>query len=300
MGLRPLARAVEIARADGVGGLLEAVERSDHPAREHRCGRRRDGEDGGGDGGQDGPVAVDARVHGGGRVGDADGAVDDAAGGGRHGDVEEVGAERLRGPRAGGDLAGERSSDLRARGEVSAAGGRGVDDGAPAAVDDEHATAGLGGVVGCDPWNLFRHGRSLLECVLDEGGERDGVALDLAGEVLPFAVRVGDRERDLEQREHEHGDGEVGREEPASHGCGASRRPTPRTVSIQRGSPSFFRSEATWTSIVFVGPNHSVFQTSRSMWSRLTTAPGSEASSASRSNSLGVSASSRSVQRRAA
>ena len=45
---------------------------------------------------------------------------------------------------------------------------------------------------------------------------------------------------------------------------------------------------------VFVGPNHSVFQTSRSMpLAARSTAPGSDASSASRSNSFVVSASSR-------
>ena len=68
-----------------------------------------------------------------------------------------------------------------------------------------------------------------------------------------------------------------------------SRRPMPRTVSIQPGSPSFLRSEATWTSIVFAEPYQVVCQTSSRIRWRLTTAPGSCASSARSSNSFGVS-----------
>ena len=66
------------------------------------------------------------------------------------------------------------------------------------------------------------------------------------------------------------------------------------TVSIHDGWPSFLRSAATWTSMVFVPPYHDVSQTSSKIRARDTTAPGSFASSASRSNSLGVSSISRS------
>ena len=43
-------------------------------------------------------------------------------------------------------------------------------------------------------------------------------------------------------------------EKAAAHVGDVRRSPTPRTVSIHPGSPSFFRSAATWTSIVFVAP----------------------------------------------
>jgi hypothetical protein len=52
----------------------------------------------------------------------------------------------------------------------------------------------------------------VLERVLDEGGQRDSVSLDLVGEILAFVVRVGDPERDLEQGQDEDGDGEVAEE----------------------------------------------------------------------------------------
>ena len=69
-----------------------------------------------------------------------------------------------------------------------------------------------------------------------------------------------------------------------------NRNPTPRTVSIQPGSPSFLRSDATCTSSVFVGPYQCGSQTfSSSSW-RGRTAPASSARNARRSNSFGVSA----------
>ena len=67
------------------------------------------------------------------------------------------------------------------------------------------------------------------------------------------------------------------------------RRPTRRTVSIHSGWPSLRRSDATCTSTVLVGPYQWGSHTSSRMVWRLTTAPGSSASRASRSNSFGDS-----------
>ena len=58
------------------------------------------------------------------------------------------------------------------------------------------------------------------------------------------------------------------------------------------GRPSLRRNEATCTSRVLVGPYQWGSQTSSRMVSRFTTAPGSSASKASRSNSFGVTATS--------
>ncbi len=55
------------------------------------------------------------------------------------------------------------------------------------------------------------------------------------------------------------------------------RKPTPRTASIQPGSPSFLRSAATCTSIVFGEPYQRVSHTSSKIRLRLSAAPGSEA-----------------------
>ena len=86
-----------------------------------------------------------------------------------------------------------------------------------------------------------------------------------------FAVRscrrrgVGQGERNLQHGEQEDRQRQVAREEPPQGSSGAaSRKPTPRTVSIQPGSPSFLRRDATCTSIVFVGPYQCVSQTSSS------------------------------------
>ena len=110
---------------------------------------------------------------------------------------------------------------------------------------------------------------------------------------------VDESERHLEHREDDDGEREVADQQPARHA--RSRRPTPRTVSISVGSPSFLRNAATCTSTVFDEPYQVVSQTSRRIRWRSTTTPGSEASSARRSNSFSVSCSSRpsSVARRA-
>ena len=115
---------------------------------------------------------------------------------------------------------------------------------------------------------------------------------DVRRQVAALGALVLHAERHLEAEQDEQRDPEVAEQQPPGHGT-CSRKPTPRTVSIQPGSPSFRRSAATWTSIVFEEPYQLVCQTSASSRCRLTAAPGSRASAASSSNSFGVSSSSR-------
>src|SRR6266542_2374383 len=167
----------------------------------------------------------------------------------------------------------------------------------PAGVHDDDAAACVAPVVGGERDELYRRGfRPVFEGAFGKRGEGVGVALDLGGQVLALAAGVRDPEWDLEQREHGKHEREIREKQPSGHGRARRRSPTPRTVSIQPGSPSLRRSEATCTSTVFVGPNQSVFHTWRRIRSRGTTTPGSAASSASRSNSFGVSSSSRAAR----
>ena len=122
---------------------------------------------------------------------------------------------------------------------------------------------------------------------------------DVRRQIAALGALVLHAERHLEAEQDEQRDPEVAEQQPAGHGT-CSRKPTPRTVSIQPGSPSFRRSAATWTSIVFEEPYQLVCQTSASNRCRLTAAPGSRASAASRSNSFGVSSSSLPGEGRAA
>ena len=86
----------EVAAGDLAGGGVDVAERPHDPAREPACQGHRNGEHDRSDRGQDQPVAAHSLVNLRSRVGDAGGAVDDAAGGDRHRHVEEVGAERAR------------------------------------------------------------------------------------------------------------------------------------------------------------------------------------------------------------
>ena len=96
---------------------------------------------------------------------------------------------------------------------------------------------------------------------------------DVRRQVAALGALVLHAERHLEAEQDEQRDPEVAEQQPARHGT-RSRKPTPRTVSIQPGSPSFRRSAATWTSIVFEEPYQLVCQTSASSRCRLTAAPG--------------------------
>ena len=80
-------------------------------------------------------------------------------------------------------------SDFRPRREVPGARRRRVDEPSPVVVDHEDARACVGAVVARDAPNTSGHRSTLLEGVLDEARERDGVPLDLVGESL--ALRYG-------------------------------------------------------------------------------------------------------------
>ena len=100
----------------------------------------------------------------------------------------------------------------------------------------------------------------------------DRVALHLRRQARPLVAGVDEPERHLEHREDDDREREVAEEQAPRHA--RSRNPTPRTVSISVGSPSFLRSEATWTSTVFDEPYQVVSQTSRRIRCRSTTTPG--------------------------
>src|SRR5439155_6728932 len=123
-------------------------------------------------------------------------------------------------------------------------------------------------------------------------GDGGGVVLDARDQLPPLQPVDDDAERHLEDDEHEHRDRQVADQKTTDHDAGCSLNPTPRTVSIHPGSPSFFRMDATCTSRVFVGPYHGCPHTRSMMFCLSNTAPGSWASRARRSNSLGVSSTS--------
>ena len=145
------------------------------------------------------------------------------------------------------------------------------------AVDDDHPCAGafvvLGGRLGIER-------QVVLEVVLVEGGDHRCVVLEVGGDPLSLALGEEHGERDLEEQEGQHSDQQVARQEATGHGvgpdAGTRRNPTARTVSIRSGS-SFLRSDAMWTSSVFVEPHQFSSQTSCISCSRPLTPPGSAA-----------------------
>ena len=222
----------------------------------------------------------------------ANGSVDSSARRDRNGDIEEVRAQRARVARARRGRASKSRCDLGARRERPP-GSRGrIEKGRAPTIDDHDAPSGALGVAPRDAREGHRRRRhAVLEVVLRERRERERVDLDPALEIIPLGAPVRDAERDLERREHCDRECEVREEQLASHG-GCRRRPTPRTVSIHAGSPSLRRSDATWTSIVFVPPYHVLPQTSSKICCFDTTVPASRARRKRRSNSFGVSSSS--------
>ena len=92
--------------------------------------------------------------------------------------------------------------------------------------------------------------------------ERDRVALDLRREVAPLVAGVRRRRAAPRARRGRRARARGSSSSSRRVMRARSRKPTPRTVSIQPGSPSFLRSAATWTSIVFDEPYQVVSQTS--------------------------------------
>jgi hypothetical protein len=112
-----------------------------------------------------------------------------------------------------------------------------------------------------------------LRYLAREDGERRRVALESGIERIVLMTGVHERKRNLEDEEDCEDEREVGEDHASPHSA-RNLKPTRRTVSIRPGSPSFLRSEATWTSSVRVGPYQWGSQTSSMICSRLTTAPG--------------------------
>ena len=128
----------------------------------------------------------------------------------------------------------------------------------------------------------------VLDDLLGKRGERAGVALERRVERVVLVACVDERKGKLEQQQHHRHEDEVAdRAVDASLAVCPSRKPTLCTFSMKPGWPSFLRSDATCTSRVLVGPYQWGSHTSSMICWRLTTAPGSSPSSASRSNSFG-------------
>src|SRR5450830_1791577 len=123
------------------------------------------------------------------------------------------------------------------------------DDRNTAAIHHHHAPAAF---LTVDERRTGERARALavLERILGVGGEEAGVTHGVRGQVVALVAPVDAAERNLEHREYEQRQPEIAEEQPPGHSGIRSLKPTPRTVSIQPGSPSLRRSEATCTSIV--------------------------------------------------
>ena len=169
-----------------------------------------------------------------------------SGGGDRNSYVEKGRVKRLRLSSAGSDTAAKCGCYLGSRGEGFCAlpAWIGVDQGTSAAAHDHNSAAGIARVA-------VRNGRDGLEsvsrgdahCVLRKGPECRGVALDLCLEVTARRVRVLDTQWHFECRKHDDNEPEIPEQKASGHV--RKRKPTPRTVSIQSGSPSLRRSAAT-------------------------------------------------------
>ncbi len=178
--------------------------------------------------------------------------MDLAGRGDRYGDIDESRAEGFGAADAGGHLAIEGCGDLLSRREVPrrSVGVVRVGDGVAVAVDD-HGSAADGVAVLEDDRDGVVSG-ALFEEILNPGRDDPSVSLDGRQEPALLARLERDSERDLQHGQHRRGDEQVGDEQTAGHG--STRKPTPRTAVTVRVSPSFFRIEARWTSMVFEGP----------------------------------------------
>ena len=176
----------------------------------------------------------------------------------------------------------------------------GVGDGRALAVDDHDPTAGVAAVVGRELLELVaRRGvrRGGVERLLRADRERERVVLEVAREAALDRVRVRHAERDLEDQQHERGDREVTDEQSPLHrarrrsgsASGTRHRARSRSNAGHRASCAATRRarRASSSARTNAGP-----RLLRAPVDGCSTAPGSSARNASRSNSLGVSATS--------
>ena len=149
--------------------------------------------------------------------------------------------------------------------------------------------------------------RAALDGLRRPSGDGEGVALEAGDQPVPLDTTQVGGERDVVGGQHERDQAHEDGGDAPPHWCttatsvGAAgvacrakrvswRSPAGPPPSIQRWSPSFLRTAATWASTVFVGPYQWASQTCSRIAVRLRTAPGSVARKASRSNSFAVSA----------
>ena len=121
--------------------------------------------------------------------------------------------------------------------------------------------------------------RAVLQRVLVDGGHHHRIPFDVGAQPVLLALAVEHGQWQLQHQQHDRRDREVAEQEPTGHDAepGSARaKPTPRIVSI-RSAPIFLRSEAMWTSSVFVDPHQCSSHTSRMISSRVRTAPRSRA-----------------------
>ena len=173
--------------------------------------------------------------------------------------------------------------------------GFGARDEATGRVDDHDPVVGLVEVVGQERLQLGRPAVFgwRLELLLGSYGERHRVLMDGLLQSAMLRACVREPERHLEPDEHEHRDRQVAEQQTATQpACLSVRADGSRPRGRSRSSPGRRASCAatrrarrgSWSARTSAGPR----PISR-IWPRLKTAPGSSASSASRSNSFGVS-----------
>ena len=215
-----------------------------------------------------------------------------AARGDRHRDVEQRSCRASASARIPSTrLSAQRGRDLRARANPLARRRRvRVGDAAPAPVDDHDPAAGVD--AGSAAASVCSAGEALPDCSASSASDAARTRRARPSPSgPPLGAGVHDPERHLERHQHDERQREIAREQPPAHA--RRRRPMPRTVSISPGRRACGAARRRGRRSVFDEPYQVVFQTSRRMRSRSTTAPASRASSASRSNSFAVSCTSR-------
>ena len=144
-----------------------------------------------------------------------------------------------------------------------------------------------------------------LERVLGPDGEGERVVLHRGGQPAALGLRVREPERDLEHEQHEHRDREVAEEQSAAHGRSATRRARARRFDQPEPDAADRLDPRRVAELLAQRRDVDVERLRRPVPVRVPdlledvlagadTAPGSPARSASRSNSLGVSAIARS------
>ena len=143
----------------------------------------------------------------------------------------------MRTPR--GILAGERRCDLGSRREAlgPAHTGARVDEGVASPVHDDGTRPGPPRVVGGDRGERIElPSTRCLDDVLGVCREHGRIVRDVGRQVATLGALVLHAERHLEAEQDEQRHPEIAEQQPPRHGT-RSRKPTPRTVSIQPGSP---------------------------------------------------------------